>query len=85
MDGVIEPLKPYTRYESLGILGTHLTQFFHRPLDLKEIGLNANDVKKLMYDYDPEELSEKIISKNVLSFLKKYFNDQYLGRLRPVV
>ena len=85
MDGVIEPLKPYTRYENLGVLGTHLTQFFHRPFDLKEIGLNASEVKKLMYDYDPEEISEKIISKNVLSFLKKYFNDKYLGQLGPVV
>jgi microsomal dipeptidase-like Zn-dependent dipeptidase len=84
MDGVIEPLKPYTRYENLSILGAHLTQFFHRPFDLKEIGLNASEVEKLMYDYDPEELSEKVISKNVLSFLKKYFNNSYLGQSRPL-
>jgi len=84
MDGVIEPLKPYTRYDNLAILGTHLTQFFHRPFDLREVGLNASDVKNLMYDYDPEELSEKIISKNVLNFLKKYFNSRYLGYLRPL-
>lgn len=85
MDGVIEPLKPYTRYENLTNLGIHLTQFFHRPFDLNEIGLNASEVKKLMYDYDPEELSEKVISKNVLLFLKKYFNNSYLGQSRPLV
>ncbi len=82
MDGVIEPLRPYTNYTNLGAFSQHLVQFFHRPLDLPEIGLNPREVKNLMYGYEPEKLAEKILRQNVLDFLKKYFNDDYLGRER---
>lgn len=84
MDGVIEPLYPYSRYENLSPIATHITQFFHRPFELREIGLSRDNVKKLMYGLDPEELSEKIISGNVMAFLRKYFHDGYLGRPRPM-
>ncbi len=84
MDGVIEPLYPYSCYEDLTPITTHLTQFFHRPLELPEIGLNRDNIRKLMYGFEPEELSEKIINGNVMAFLRKYFHGEYLGRPRPV-
>ncbi len=84
MDGVIEPLSPYSSYENLTPIATHLTQFFHRPFELREVGMNREDIKQLMYGMDPEELSGKIISGNVIAFLRKYFHDGYLGRPRPV-
>ncbi len=79
MDGVIEPLRPYTNYTSLWGFSQHLVQFFRRPFDLAEIGLNAQEVKNLMFGYEPEILADKILFQNVLDFLKKYFNDTYLG------
>jgi microsomal dipeptidase-like Zn-dependent dipeptidase len=79
MDGVIEPLRPYNNYTNLWNFSQHLVQFFHRPFDLPEIGLSSQEVKNIMYDYEPEKLAEKIIHQNVLDFLKKYFNDDYLG------
>ncbi|TVR77777.1 MAG: hypothetical protein EA409_11205 [Saprospirales bacterium] len=80
MDGIIEALPPYTNYSSLKLLPIHLRQFFHRPFDLPGIGMGKKEVKKLMYEYSPEELTDKICSKNALRFLKRYFNEDYLLR-----
>ena len=78
MDGIIEPLVPYTNYSRLGRLPIEILQFFHRPFDLKGIGMSKNEVKKYMYNFSPEELTAKIMNQNALDFLKKYFNEDFL-------
>jgi len=80
MDGIIEPLQPYTNYSSLGRLSMEILQFFHRPFDLTGIGMTKGEVKKYMYHYSPEELTKKIMSQNALDFLRNYFNEDYLIR-----
>ncbi len=86
MDGVIEPLDIYPNYGRTGDLAVHCFQFFTRPLDSNEIGLEKKKVKDLMYGYDPQELTEKLMSKNILDFMEKYFQDSYLKKkeFRPV-
>ena len=86
MDGVIESLDIYPNYRLTGDLAVHCFQFFTRPLDLLEIGLNKMKVRELMYGYDPQELTEKLMSKNILDFMEKYFQDSYLKKkeIRPV-
>jgi len=83
MDGVIVPFKIYPNYTRISDLANHCFQFFSRPLDLNEIGLDRGMIKELMYGYDPEELTEKLMSKNALNFIKRYFHDDYLGRELP--
>jgi microsomal dipeptidase-like Zn-dependent dipeptidase len=84
MDGVIVPFELYPNYSHIQNLATHFFQFFSRPLDLEGIGMDKDQVKKLMYEYDAEELTEKLMSKNVIDFLEKYFHDGYLSRAAVV-
>nr|MBS0038503.1 membrane dipeptidase [Saprospiraceae bacterium] len=78
MDGVIEALPPYTNYSNLRMLPLHLTQFFHRPFSLDGIGMSRDEVSNWMFDLSPEQLTEKLMSGNVLNFLKRFFTDDYL-------
>jgi len=78
MDGVIVPFKTYPNYTQMGDLAIHFFQFFTRPLNLNEIKLDKEKIKHLMYGYDPQELTEKLMSKNVINFMKKYFQETYL-------
>lgn len=80
MDGVIVPFKIYPNYTQLQDLSIHLFQFFSRPLDLDGIGMDKDKVKEYMYGYDAEELTEKVLSKNILNFMEKYFHDGYLSK-----
>jgi microsomal dipeptidase-like Zn-dependent dipeptidase len=80
MDGVIVPFEIYPDYTRIKDLATHCLQFLTRPLDLNEISLDKSDIKQLMYGYDPQELTEKLMSKNVMNFMKKFFHDDYLSK-----
>jgi microsomal dipeptidase-like Zn-dependent dipeptidase len=80
MDGVIVPFKMYPNYTQLQNLAIHLFQFFTRPLDLDDIGMNKNQLKEYMYGFDAEELTGKLLSKNVLNFMQKYFHNGYLAK-----
>ncbi|TVQ02065.1 MAG: hypothetical protein EA359_12675 [Balneolaceae bacterium] len=80
MDGVIVPFKIYPNYSQMQNLAIHFYQFFTRPLDLSEIEMDKEQVKEFMYGYDAEELTEKLMSQNVLNFMEKYFHEGYLSR-----
>jgi microsomal dipeptidase-like Zn-dependent dipeptidase len=80
LDGIIVPFEIYPNYNHISDLPTHCFQFFTRPLDLNDIGLSKEKVRELMYGYEPQQLTEKLMNKNIMDFLKKFFHESYLGK-----
>ena len=85
-DGVIDPFECYRDAETLKQLPDDIAQYLANPtFDLDWIGVTALDIKnKYMFGYTAQEIAEKIAYSNVLLFMERYFNSQYLKKAAQV-
>lgn len=86
-DGIIDPFETYMDARTLKDLPIHIMQYLSNPqFDLDWIGITINDIKTTyMFGYTPQEIAEKIASKNVMLFLERYFHDDYLKNSDKIV
>ncbi|MCP4442744.1 MAG: hypothetical protein GY810_27885 [Aureispira sp.] len=64
-------LEMYNQSSDMYQLYKDLLLYFRNPRDI-EGTFDAKDIKDLMYDYTPQEIVDKIMYKNALSFVKKH-------------
>lgn len=81
-DGTINKMDYLGTANEFPELRERMLGFLKHPTELK--GFNktwtGKRLKELQFGKDPEELTEMFFTKNVKSFLKKYFNEGYLKR-----
>lgn len=79
-DGILNGFDIYedvSRYPDLHI---HIFQYLNNPLPCPFAeGLKTKEeIKQLYFGLTPQEITEKILYKNVDNFLRRYYNDDYL-------
>ncbi|MBL0110667.1 MAG: membrane dipeptidase [Saprospiraceae bacterium] len=84
-DGMISAFSEYQELSDFSTLSTHIFQFLHSLPTYRAYGktdhypaFTKKEFKRLMFDYTPEEIVNKIMYKNLELFLEKYFHDDYL-------
>lgn len=85
-DGILNGFDIYedvTQYPSLHM---HVLQYLYNPLPSPFVeGLKTKDeIRALYFGLTPEQITEKILYKNVDSFLQRYFHDDYLQNKQTV-
>lgn len=78
-DGIINYIDIYQNVETYDDLAIHMFQFLNRPIAIPEISMTVEDFETLKFGLSPQEILDKVMYKNMDSFLKKYFNETYLN------
>lgn len=76
-DAMREPLEPYPSAEYLPDLASDIQEFLERPEDIGSL-FTAKRIKELMYSYSAAEITEKIMSRNAIEFIRKNLDDRKL-------
>ncbi len=76
-DNMNEPLDPYPNAEFLPDLASDIQEFLERPEDIGN-EFTAKKVKELMFDYSAAEITEKIMSRNAIEFIRRNLDDRKL-------
>ncbi|MEH0154231.1 hypothetical protein V6R21_08800 [Limibacter armeniacum] len=71
-DGVIDSMKAFPNAESFPEMAEVMVEFLRSHENLA-VGLDRKKIEKLMYGYEPEELVEMVMYKNIDRFLEKNF------------
>ncbi len=69
-DGITVPIDTYPSAENYPDLAKDLTKYLQKPASIFNLYSSA-EVKKYMFNYSPQELVDKIMSSNVLEFMKR--------------
>ncbi len=84
-DGMISSFSEYQELSDFPNLSIHIFQFLYSLPTDRACGktdhyssFTKKEFKRLMFDYTPEEIVNKIMYKNLELFLEKYFHDDYL-------
>jgi microsomal dipeptidase-like Zn-dependent dipeptidase len=85
-DGIMDPFDSYKTSGTFQLMMNDILEYLNNPnYDLtiyrndEEQILRISDVKKYLYDYNPEEIVEKIGFRNAEQFLGKFFTIDYLS------
>lgn len=77
-DGLINHLDFYPTAGEMPVLRNDMLAFLKAPEEISQPGFNYSvslpEIKRLMFDLQPEEIIEKIFAGNVMAFLKDNFN-----------
>lgn len=77
-DGLINHLDFYPTTAEMPVLRKDVLKFLKKPQEISQPGFNYSvslpEIKRLLFDLTPEEIVEKIFSKNVMVFLQNNFN-----------
>jgi microsomal dipeptidase-like Zn-dependent dipeptidase len=76
-DAMREPLDPYPSAEYLPDLASDIQEFLERPEDIGSL-FTAKRIKELMYSYSAAEITEKIMSRNAIEFIRRNLDDRKL-------
>ncbi|MCD4664103.1 MAG: dipeptidase [Bacteroidales bacterium] len=77
-DGMIDALDTYTMGKDFPLMAKELIDFINSCDGIEETGMSLTTMNSLKFGYTTEEIIEKIMNGNALSFMKKYFHDDFL-------
>ncbi|MDH3648836.1 MAG: hypothetical protein OEQ53_04090 [Saprospiraceae bacterium] len=85
LDGAINTMERYATVESYPTLANDIVEYFNSPLTNSYIKppLDKSEIDRLRFGLDPSTIVEKIMFRNVETFLQKYFHDNYLRHGNP--
>lgn len=69
-DEMLEPLDPYKTAEDLPQLAVDIQRFLERPDAIHDL-FSEEDIRELMYDFTPAEITEKIMTLNAYNFIRR--------------
>ena len=69
-DEMIEPLDPYQSAEDLPQLAIDIERFLERPDAISDL-FTEEDIRDLMFDLTPAEITVKIMKRNAYDFIKR--------------